>query len=254
MYPELIRIGPFPIHTYGLFAAIGFLAAVGLAVRQAKKQGMAYEKIADLSFWLLLSALLGSRVFYVLVNISYYLRRPLDVFKMWEGGLVFYGGLALAVPVGIWYIKRKKLDLWQTVDVFAPSLAIAHAIGRLGCFSAGCCYGKPTDVPWAVTFKDPQALAPLGISVHPTQLYESLGEFAIFVILIALRNRQMFKGGLFWTYGALYSSLRFIVEFLRGDMERGFILSWLSVSQALSIALFAVSVMMLLRFRKQAAH
>ncbi len=247
MHPVLIRIGPFTIHTYGVFIAAGFLLGLALAVKQAKKEGIPQERIIDIGFYGLLAAIVGSRLFFIFINAGYYLKRPLDVFKIWEGGLVFYGGLILAIPVAIWYIRKNGLDLWKITDMFAPSLAIGHAIGRLGCFSAGCCYGRPANLPWAVTFTDPECLARIGIPLHPTQLYESIGEFLNFLILIVLRRHQSFKGQLFWTYIVLYSALRFIVEFFRGDEARGYIFSGISVSQGISIIIGLVAVIVLIK-------
>lgn len=243
MYPELFKIGPFTIHTYGVFVTAGFLLGLGFAVRQAKKEGVPPNKIVDLSFYILLSALIGSRLFYIMINANYYLKNPLDIFRVWEGGLVFYGGLLLTVPTVLWYVKRNALSLWVTADLFAPSLAIGHAIGRIGCFYAGCCYGKPAEgLPWAVTFTDPQTLALVGIPLHPTQLYESLGELTIFFALIALRRHKSFNGQLFVIYVILYSVLRFIVEFFRGDVARGFITQQLSFSQGVSVLIFLTAV------------
>ncbi len=247
MHPALIKIGPLTIHTYGALVAAGFLLGIALAVRQAKRQGMPHERIADLAFYVVVSASLGSRLFYVLMNLSYYAERPLDALKVWEGGLVFYGGLILAAAVGAWYMKSKGLPFLRTADIFAPSLAVGHAVGRLGCFSAGCCYGSPADVPWAVTFTDPEALAPLGIGLHPTQLYESGGEFLLFLVLIGLRKRKPRAGTLFFGYLLGYSALRFFTEFLRGDLPK---VAGLSATQALSIVLFVVAVVMLLRLKK----
>lgn len=254
MYPELIKIGPLTLHTYGVLVASGFLLALSLAIRQAKRQGIPHALIADIGFYILVGAIVGSRGLYVLMNLSYYLRNPFDIFKVWEGGLVFYGGLIFVIPLVIWYVKRKGLDLWAVADIMAPSLAVGHAIGRLGCFSAGCCYGAPSELPWAVTFTDPKSLAPQWIKLHPTQLYESIGEFAIFLVLISIRTRQSFKGELFWLYGVFYSALRFTVEFWRGDIERGFIMSGLSVSQALSVILFTVSAIMFIRGIKRGVN
>lgn len=253
MHPILFKIGPLTIHTYGVLVAAGFLLGLGLAVRQARKEGIPADKIVDLGFYVLLSALIGSRLFYILINASHYMKNPLEIFKIWEGGLVFYGGLLLAVPPVLWYVKKNALGLWGTADLFAPSIAIGHAIGRLGCFAAGCCYGKPAEgIPWAVTFTDPQSLATIGVPLHPTQLYESLGEFINFLILITLRRYKSFNGQLFFTYILLYSVLRFIVEFFRGDVERGFIVSQLSFSQGISILMFVVAVvgLVILRQRK----
>jgi len=243
MHPVLIRFGPFTIHTYGFLIAIGVLVGLWLAVIQAKKENIPADKILDLSFYLLLAAIVGSRLFFILINAGHYINHPLDIFKIWEGGLVFYGGVLLAVPVAIWYVKRNGLDMWNTADIFAPSIAIAHVFGRLGCLAAGCCHGKAAeDLPWGIIFTDPECLAPTNVLLHPTQLYESAGELLIFLTLIMLRNRKSFKGWLFMSYLILYAVLRFIVEFFRGDVGRGFIIGNLSVSQGISILMFFTGV------------
>lgn len=254
MHPDLFKIGPLTIHTYGVFVAAGFLLGLGLAVKQAKKEGIPSDRIVDLGFYVLLSALIGSRLLFVLINASHYIRNPLEIFKIWEGGLVFYGGVLLAVPTVLWYVKKNALGLWSTADLFAPSIAIGHALGRIGCFFAGCCYGRPSEgLPWAVIFTDPNSLALIGIPLHPTQLYESLGEFVNFFILIILRRHKSFNGQLFMTYILLYSVLRFIVEFYRGDVGRGFITSQLSVSQGISILTFLISIAGLIILRRRKA-
>ncbi len=242
MHPDLFSIGPITIHTYGVMVAIGFLLGVGLALRQARKEGIPPERISDLSFYLLLAAIIGSRIFYILLNPGPYIKNPVAILKIWEGGLVFYGGLIFAVITGVIYIKRHNLSLWQIADIFAPSIAVGHAIGRLGCFFAGCCHGRPADLPWAVTFTDPHSLAPLGIALHPTQLYEAGGEFINFFILLLLRKRQAFRGEVFWSYVILYSILRFFVEFFRGDAARGMLTQALSVAQAISIVMFFIAI------------
>src|SRR4030042_142917 len=252
MYPVLIKFGPLTIHTYGVLVATGFLLGIGLAVLQAKKEGIPSYKIVDLGFYILLSAIIGSRLFFIFINAGHYIKNPLDIFKLWEGGLVFYGGILFAIPTVIWYAKKNDLALWSTADVFAPSIAIGHSIGRIGCFFAGCCYGKPAEgLPWAVTFTNPQSLAQIGIPLHPTQLYESAGEFVNFLILITLRRYKSFDGQLFLTYVLLYSILRFIVEFFRGDIGRGFIIYNISLSQGLSILMFLVASGGLIVLRKR---
>jgi phosphatidylglycerol---prolipoprotein diacylglyceryl transferase len=243
MHPILIRFGPFTIHTYGFLIAIGFLIGLWLAVKQAQKENIPVNKILDLSFYLLLAAIVGSRLFFILINAEHYINHPIDVFKIWEGGLVFYGGVLLAVPVAVWYIKRYGLDIWSTADIFAPSIAIGHVFGRLGCLSAGCCFGKTAEaLPWGIIFTDPECLAPTNVLLHPTQLYESAGELLIFLILIMLRTYKSFNGLLFMSYLILYAVLRFIVEFFRGDVGRGFIMGNLSVSQGISILIFFTGV------------
>jgi phosphatidylglycerol:prolipoprotein diacylglycerol transferase len=239
MHPVLIRFGPLTIHTYGFLIAIGFLVALWLAAVQAKKDGIHPGSILDLGFYILLAAIIGSRLFFVLINAGHYIDHPLDIFKIWEGGLVFYGGVLLAVPVAVWHIRKTRLDLWSTADIFAPSIAIGHVFGRLGCLAAGCCHGKASEnLPWGIVFTDPECLAPTNVLLHPTQIYESSGELIIFLALIMLRNRRSFTGQLFMMYLILYAVLRFIVEFFRGDVGRGFIIGNISVSQGISILIF----------------
>lgn len=255
MHPIVFKIGPLTIHTYGVLVAAGFLLGLALAIRQAKKEGIPADKIVDLGFYILISALIGSRLFFVVINAEHYLRNPIDIVKIWEGGLVFYGGILLAIPTAHWYIKKNKLGVWSTADIFAPSIAIAHAIGRLGCFSAGCCYGKPAEgLPWAVTFTDPECLARLGMPLHPTQLYESLGELINFLILITLRRYKSFNGQLFFTYLLLYSVLRFIIEFFRGDVDRGLITSSISFPQGISILIFLIAIIGLVVLKKRSSR
>lgn len=242
MHPVLVRFGPLTIHAYGVLVAAGFLLGLALAVKQAKREGIAQERIIDIGFYVLVAAIVGSRLFFVAVNAGHYLKHPLDIFKIWEGGLVFYGGLILALPSALWYIRKHNLDAWRITDIFAPSLAIGHAVGRIGCFAAGCCYGRYTLLPWAVTFHDPECLATTGVPLHPSQLYESAGEFLNFLILITLRRHQSFEGQLFWTYIFLYSVLRFVVEFFRGDEARGYLFGGISVSQGISVIMGIIAV------------
>ena len=242
MHPVLVRFGPLTIHTYGVLVAAGFLLGLALAVKQAKKEGIPQERIIDIGFYVLVAAIVGSRLFFVAVNAGHYLKHPLDIFKIWEGGLVFYGGLILALPSALWYIRKHHLDGWRITDIFAPSIAIGHAVGRIGCFAAGCCHGRSAELPWSVTFYDPECLATTGIPLHPTQLYESAGEFLNFLILITLRRYQSFKGQLFWTYIFLYSVLRFVVEFFRGDEARGYLFGGISVSQGISVIMGIIAI------------
>jgi phosphatidylglycerol:prolipoprotein diacylglycerol transferase len=240
------------IHTYGFLVALGFLAGIGFAVWRAKKEGLPTDKIIDLSFYILLAAIIGSRLLFIIINAGHYIEHPLDVVKIWEGGLVFYGGVLLAVPTALWYVRNAGLGLWNTADIFAPAVAIGHAFGRLGCFAAGCCYGKISEAfPWSVIFTDPECLAPLNIALHPVQLYEAAGEFMNFFILAGLMRYKKFDGQLFMTYLLLYGTLRFVVEFFRGDTARGFLVGPVSVSQGISIlmVLSALAGFALLRRR-----
>jgi phosphatidylglycerol:prolipoprotein diacylglycerol transferase len=246
MYPVLIRVGPLTIHTYGILIATAFLIALGLAVSQARKKHLAHEKIIDQAFYALVAGLIGSRLFFIATNWPYYEAHPVDIVKIWEGGLVFYGGVLLALPTAVWFAKKEALPLWDTADIWAPSIALGHAIGRLGCFCAGCCYGKPAEgLPWAVIFRNADSLAVKGVPLHPAQLYESIGEFLNFLILVALRRRRPFEGQLFWVYILNYSVIRSVVEIFRGDEVRGFIMGGISISQGISVVMFVSSLVML---------
>jgi len=220
MYPDLFSIGPLTLHTYGLLIAIGFIAGLIVAVRIGKRHGIDSQYIMDLGLILIISGVIGSRIFYVLLNVSYYLKNPFDVLKLWQGGLVFSGGLLGAVIAGAFYIRRHGYDIWQMGDIFAPAIVIAQAIGRVGCFMAGCCYGKPTSLPWGATFTNPESIAPLHIPLHPTQLYDSLSNFIIFIIVMSLGARKKFNGQVFIWFLILHSTARLLIEKFRGD-DRG---------------------------------
>jgi len=247
MYPILFKIGDFALHTYGVLLAVGFLLAVALARKEAQRAGIDPNLILDLSFYLLLAALLGSRLFYVLTSWPEFAENPMDALKFWRGGLVFYGGLIFAFLVGIWYVRKHRLNFQQMADLTAPSIAIGQSLGRLGCFSAGCCYGTSTTAFCAVTFRDPNSLAPLGTPLHPTQLYESAATFGIFLALIAMRRSKRFQGRLIWYYFLFYSTARFIIEFYRGDPRGWAIPGLLSTAQAIGIPVALLALFMILR-------
>jgi len=249
MHPILFRWGPLTLYTYGLLMALAFLSGLLLATRQAEKEGIEPQLIIDLSFYLIMGALVGSRLFFVLLNYPYYSAHPLAIFQIWEGGLVFYGGLLGAAFTSAIYIRIKGLPFWQLADVFAPSIALGQAIGRWGCFFAGCCYGRPTDLPWAVVFHHPKSLAPLDLPLHPVQLYSSAKDLVIFLFLIWQQRKAHPAGQLFWTYLLLYSGLRFIVEFFRGDPRPLIFGGPLSLTQGIGLVLFSLALIMLFRWR-----
>lgn len=246
MHPILIKIGSVPLYTYGLFVALGFLTALGLAQKEARRRGENPGLMMDLGFYLLLAAIVGSRVFFLIVNPDVILENPLAAFEIWKGGLVFYGGFIAALVTAIVFVRKKKLPFMRVADIFAPGLAAGHAIGRIGCFFAGCCYGKVCDLPWAVVFKDPLSLAPTGVHLHPTQLYSVAANLMVFGILWFSRTRITSQGRLFWLYVLLYGVVRAILEIFRGD-PRGFLFGGPSVSQVIGIVLACVAAVALLR-------
>ncbi len=242
---------PVPIRLYGLMIGLGFVIGVFLAAGQAKKEGVDANRVIDLGVYMLLTAIVGSRLLFVLTDLEHFAARPLEAFAIWKGGLVFYGGLLAAVPVGIWYVNRHSLPIWKTADIMAPSIALGQAFGRLGCFSAGCCYGAPCSTAIGITFSDPHSLAPLGVPLYPTQLRESSGAFLIFLALLLLRRARKFDGQLFWLYALLYAVLRFIIEFFRGDAIRGLYFGdAVSTSQIIALGMFILSCVMLWRLGK----
>ncbi len=247
MHPLLLSLGPVKIYTYGFCVALAFYVGVVLAGRSAERVGIPKERIQDLAFVLLLSSIVGARLFYVLTNLDTFMADPLEIVRFWNGGLVFYGGFIVATVAGIVYMKKHGMPLWRTGDALAPSLALGHAIGRLGCLFAGCCYGRVCDLPWAMTFTHPGSLAPTGIALHPTQLYATFANLALFGALMMFRRRIRFDGQLFWLYVLLYGIVRSILETFRGDERGGELLATLSVSQSIGFAMGVVAIVMLIR-------
>lgn len=248
MFPKLVTLGDFTLHTYGLLVALGLLVGLFVTRRFAARSGLSPDTVWNLGVYMALAALAGAKLAMIATDWRYYSRHPGEILS-WsalQAGGVFYGGLLFAVALAVWYARRYNLGFAPLADAYAPGLALGHAIGRLGCFSAGCCWGKPTDAAWAVTFTNPYSSdlvgVPLGIPLHPTQLYESLAEAFIFLLLVWLWRRRRFSGQIFAAYLMLYSVARFLNEFFRNDPRGGFLFDGaLSVPQAFSIALFAVA-------------
>lgn len=246
MHPVLFEIKHFVIHTYGFFIALGFLFAIFISKREAKLAGEDPEKVADLIFWILVAAIVGSRVFYVIVYWrDFYPNKLLDAFKLWEGGLVFYGGFIGAVGVAYAYVRKYKLNFWKTADLLAPAIPFGHFLGRLGCFSAGCCHGRACSLPWAVTFSNQDSLAPLNIPLHPTQLYESFTNLLIFIIILNYKRFKKFDGQVFLTYVVIYAVARSILETFRGDYRGADIFGLLSVSQSVALVLGVAAIVLM---------
>ncbi|MBW2093170.1 MAG: prolipoprotein diacylglyceryl transferase [Deltaproteobacteria bacterium] len=247
MLPILIKIGPVTISTYGLLVALGFLLALTWVVYDAKREGLNSEAIVDLSFYLALGGVIGARIFYLFIAWDIYRTDILGIVKFWEGGLVFYGGLAGGVLVFVFFTRYKSLPFWETADIFAPGLALAQSVGRLGCLAAGCCYGLPSSLPWAITFTNPDSLAsPLGVPLHPTQLYAALSLFVLFVFLLFLKKRRAFAGQIFFTYTLLHGLIRFILEYFRGDFRGAGPFSMLTSTQTFALLIIIISPVMMI--------
>ncbi len=261
MHPTLLELNlgfiKIPFHTYGLMIAIGFLLAIYTVRKLAIRNKINPDLVSDLSFWLLMFGFLGGRTLFVITRLDYFLQNPLDVFKVWEGGLVFFGGLISSTLFAIYFFKKHKLSAWKMVDVLMPGVTLAHAFGRLGCLGAGCCYGRPTDVPWAIKLDSELVDISLrGVPLHPTQLYESVSLFILFGGLMYLGKHKKFDGQVALSYFMLYPIIRSLIEIYRGDSIRGFLIdNILSTSQFISILVFVVAGFVLnYRLKKTGEH
>jgi phosphatidylglycerol:prolipoprotein diacylglycerol transferase len=259
MYPELFRIGGFPVNTYGVLLALAFMAALFVASRLGGRDGLPRERLFDLGLWMLLGGLIGSKLLLMVAEPEYGQdwRNLLSIDFLRSGG-VWYGGFLGGLLTGVLLIRRYRLSFWRVTDAFAPGVALGQSIGREGCFAAGCCWGRPTDVPWGVEFGELAHRVtgvPVGVHLHPTQLYESFAALLIFLLLYWLHRRKRFDGQVIGAYAVLYGLTRFTIEFFRDD-PRGDILglttlTHLSTSQLISLAVVAGGlVFLLLRWRR----
>ena len=263
MYPKLFELpwsipylGPITVYTYGVLLAAAYLLGLQLAMARAKQRELDATRVMDLGIYIIISALIGAKLLLLITDFRTFRNNPAELLSLARSGGVFYGGLILAVTVALVYIRRVGLPLWTTCDVFAPGIALGHVIGRFGCFFAGCCWGRPTSVPWAITFTDPFAAAnvgtPLNVPLHPTQLYEAGAEFLILVLLLSTeRFGRRFAGRTFWLYMLLYAASRYVIEFYRDD-PRGSV-GPLSTSQFISVVLAPLAIVMLVYLARRAA-
>jgi phosphatidylglycerol:prolipoprotein diacylglycerol transferase len=254
MFPHLIQFGTHSLPTYGVLVALAFLCALWMASKFARQRGIDSEKVVNLGVYCALMGMLGAKVMMIALDPD--LRtHPAEIFSLatLQSAGIFYGGFILALVFAFFYMRAQRLPILTTSDIFAPGLAIGHGIGRLGCFAAGCCWGKPTHLPWAVTFtnKDATTGVPLGIPLHPTQLYEAFSEGIICLILIAVLRRSHRDGQVIGLYGLLYGMVRFGVEFLRDHDALNPFGGPFTLEQWISLAVAVVGAWLLVR---HAAH
>jgi phosphatidylglycerol:prolipoprotein diacylglycerol transferase len=221
MFPILVKIGPLTIHTYGFTMAVGVAFGLWFIYAQAKKAGLDANLIMDAAFYTIIVSLIGAKLILFLSNISYYVAYPKELFALARSGGVFQGGLTFGIIYALWYFRRKKIPTWPTADLVAPALALGHGFGRIGCFSAGCCYGSECALPWAAVFKNEYAADLTGVHLntplHPVQLYEAILNFLNFGILYIILKKKKFDGQVFAFYIINYSVIRFFTEYFRGD-------------------------------------
>lgn len=253
MFPRLFEFGDFSLPTYGFFTALAYLSGSFYFYRARNRLNLTSEQALDIIFWIFASAVIGAKLFYVFLfwnemGFSFF-DRLFNAVRHARYGFVFYGGFAAALTTLIFICREKKVDFRAAADILSPALALGHFFGRLGCFSAGCCHGKPTDSPLGMIFSNPESLVKpefLGVPIHPTQLYSAFSNFIIFLILhlsLKIPPQKRPKGLVFSAYLFLYSVSRFTVEFFRGD-DRGFFAFFMSVSQIISVLTFLAALLL----------
>ena len=257
MHPKLIEIGNFYIPTYGFFVALGVILGVWFTLKLAAREGFSKEQIdqiGNLAIYSILGGLLGSKLLLIIVDFKYYIQNPADLIYVVRSGGVYYGGLIGGLITGIYFFKKYKLPVWKVGDIAAPHIALGQFFGRLGCFSAGCCYGKQCSCGWGITFHSEFAHnvvgTPLGIPLFPTQLMHAFSNLIIFLVLrFYFYPKKKFEGQILWFYVLFYSITRFIIEFFRGDTVRGFVFGILSTSQFISLVMFFIAIFMLYKLK-----
>ena len=270
MYPILLQLGKLPIHTFGVMMGTGFLVGILYSLRQAKKWGIDPEEIFNLSFWIMLSGVLGARAMYILVDIaqkgsakSDFVKHPWKLVAIWEGGLVWYGGFILAALVVFWYARKYRMPIWRVTDMLAPGTFMGLAIGRFGCVTAGDDFGRELTgaaAKWGLVFTHEKALiypdTLMGKPLHPTQFYMALKSFFVALVCHYVLTRwKRFDGQVFAVALMLYPPLRAVVELFRGDHLRGYIPftgRMLTTSQGIGIVIFGVGVYSWFALKKRA--
>lgn len=255
MYPRLLTNQFLTIHTFGVLLAAAFLAAMWWVLRAARREGLNADLVLSLGLWCIGGAAVGAKALMVARSLPEYLSAPSQFLSLsfFESAGDFYGGfIGALVAAAVYFARHPELPVWRTADLFGPAVALGQAIGRVGCFMAGDDYGRPTGLPWAVTFTDADAArvggAPLGVALHPVQLYESLACLVLFFVLARLARRKRFDGEVILAYSLLYAAARFLIEFFRGDSDRGFIFGGLlSTSQFIALTIIGAASLLLAR-------
>ena len=248
MHPEILQIGPLHLRSYGLTLALAFVLGLGLALREGTRRGLNPDKLIDVGLVVLVTGVAGARLLYVLGHLAEFRGRWHEVLFVWHGGLTLWGGFLLAVPAGLWFLRRARLPVWETADVFAGPVAIGAALGRFGCYLNGCCYGVPAALPWAVQF--PVGSLPFaqfgGAALHPSQLYNVLAGVVTFVVVTVAGPRLRAPGQRWWLMLGLYSLLRAAVDLTRYYEPAAVWAQWgalaITEAQVTGVAMAAVSL------------
>lgn len=240
MYPVLLDLGFYQLRSYGVFVAVAILTGIRYSAREARRKGLDPSVVTD-GAWLIVGvALVGARLYYIAFSQpAYYLAHPFEILAVWHGGLSVHGSLLGGLLAGVWHIRRHGLSFWRFADIVAPGLILGQTVGQVACLLNGDTYGKPSTLPWAITFTDPHAMAPLGVPLHPIQIYELLAYLAVFLLVHGVARRASRDGSVILTYALTYGVARFAVEFFRGDPP---VIAGIIVPQALSALLVAAAL------------
>jgi len=252
MFPILFRIGNFELHTYGVLVACAVLIGIWVSIKEARRRQINIDRFLDILFWVIIGGIFGARIWYLAWYDPYLLvTKPWEIVMLWHGGMAIHGAIAGGIIVAIITARKTKIGFWKFTDTIAPGMLLGQAIGRLGCTCAGCCYGRPTDLWWGITFTNPESLAnPLGVPLYPTQPLEAVLNAAGFVLLWQLRSKKLSDGVLFLIYVCYYSVVRFLLEYLRGDVIWLFSRT-LTFGQLLCVISIAVAVSLILYLRRR---
>lgn len=251
MHPVFFKIGSIEIKYYGLLIAAAFIAGTLLGERESQRRGFAPGYVYGFLTYLLLAAIAGARLYYIIFSEPvWFITHPFEIIAIWKGGLALHGGIIGGLLSGIYYCKKKGLPVWQFADILAPSVILGDVVGRVGCTLNGCCYGKPTDLPWGFLYTDPNSQAPLGIPLHPTQIYEIILGLILFSGLYFGRKRIKFDGQLFLTYLMGYGIIRFFIEFFRGDSL--ILFDHVPMPQVMSVVVFIAGLALYIYRKKKA--
>ncbi len=263
MYPRLLTTPYFTLHTFGVFLAVAYLSALWWLLRGGRRKGEDPDRLISLGLWCIVGAIFGAKAVMILRSLPEYMADPSELWSLstLQSAGDFYGGfLGALIASALFFFRHKDMYFWSIADLCAPAISLGQAVGRIGCFMAGDDYGKPTGVPWAVTFRDPDAAqiggAPLGVPLHPVQIYESLVCLVLFLLLVRWSRSKRFDGEIILGYTFLYAIARFLLEYLRGDADRGFLFGGaLSTSQVIALLFICVSAALFLkRSRSQASQ
>lgn len=242
VYPILFQVGQFELRTYSVLVALAFLAGFWLAGKEAARKGLNPALISDFSLYALIGGIVGARIYFIAFSDPlHYLSKPWEIFAIWHGGIGIIGALTGGFLAAVWFCRKKRIPLLKFADVLAPAAALGQTLGQFACLANGDAYGRPTDLPWAITYTDPRSFAPLNVPLHPLELYEMGAYFIVFLIVWLTRKRFKTDGFSFFTYLAAFGIARLIMEFFRG--HPALIVGAIPAAQVMGVALILASVL-----------